>query len=214
MKTLLKFYSIIIFSAILLVSCENKSELTENYISGSIESYDPASFDSICCMDYKIDSLSYRMINFHKVGKCNISTKGNFHAVLNEPVNTYPILSGIDREFIISDTTAIIGYLSLQAYKNGNIVGYVIKCSNDYLINTLGSDYSSRIYTNKDVTIEGTIYFGVFKNSITYHLNLKKGWNEVVYTYKVTSLPGNIIVSLEVTNTTSEDLKWRYIKYN
>ncbi|MEI7503212.1 MAG: hypothetical protein WCJ61_08000 [Paludibacter sp.] len=89
-------------------------------------------------------------------------------------------------------------------------MGYVIKCSNEYLIYPTGSNFSSWMYTSKDITIEGPTYLGAYVNSTTYHLKLKKGWNEVVYTYKVTTL-ANPTVSLEVTNTTTENLKWRFL---
>jgi len=213
MKALIKFYSLTIILIILFVSCENKTELTGNYISGTVENYDPTTFDSINCMDYQLDSNYLMITKYHKVGKCTISKNGNFNTALNEPLYTYPIMDRIDKAMVISDSTAIIGYLILQAYKNGNVVGYVIKCSEEYYNYPTGSNFSTMIYVNKDVTINGTSNIGI-NFSTTYHLNLKKGWNEVINTYTVTTLGTTTKSSLDVTNTTTEDLKWRFIKYN
>lgn len=213
MKTLLTFLSFTVFSMMLFVSCENKTELTQNYISGSIDSYDPTSFDSILCMDYKIDSVTSIYTNYHKVGNVVINSTGKFSAVLTAPLNKHTILSRIEGNFSISDSTVYIGYLRLQAYKNGKAIGYVIKCSDGFYTTTAFSNYSSMIYVNKNVTINGTFYHN--QNSMTYNLNLKKGWNEVIYTYTyILQSDNKYNMGLTISNTTNEHLKWRFIKYN
>ncbi len=196
----------------LLVSCENHAEFTENNITGIIENYDPTSIDSIICLNFQLDSNYLRRTKYQRISKCDISKNGTFNVVLTEPLYTYPILDRIDKQAVISDTTAVIGNLILQAYKNGKVVGYIIKCSEEYANYPLGSNNATNLYVNKDLTINGTIYIGL-NWSTTYHLNLKKGWNEVVYTYKVTTL-ATTTNRLEITNTTTENLKWRFVKYN
>ena len=211
MSQLFKIYFLGILIT-LLVSCENHTEFIENNITGIIENYDPTSFDSIICMNFQLDSNYLMRTKYQRISKCDISKNGTFNAVLTEPLYTYPILERIDKQAVISDTTAVIGNLILEAYKNGKAVGYIIKCSEEYASYPLGSNNATNLYVNKDLTINGTIYIGL-NWSTTYHLNLKKGWNEVVYTYKVTTL-ATTTNSLEITNTTTENLKWRFVKYN
>lgn len=212
MKPLVKIYHLSILVIILLSSCEKQPELTQYTITGTIENYDPTNFDSIICMDYQLDSNNFMISKYHKLGKCDISKNGTFNVVLIEPLYTDPILKRIDRRMVITDSTAVIGYSVLQAYKNGNVVGYVIKCNEMYVINSLLNNNSRIIYTNKDLTINGIINW-TLNSSTTYHWNLKKGWNEVVYTYKVTTNGMTTTMSMEATNSTTEDLKWRFIKY-
>lgn len=213
MKILSKIYSLITLIILLFVSCEDKTEITYGYINGYIEDYEPTIFDSVCCFDYKIDSATSAYTNFHKVGKIDVNSTGYFSAVLSEPLNKHAILSRIERVFSISDSTVHIGYLRLQAYKYGNPIGYIIKCTDDFYYKQGLNNYSTMIYVDKAVTINGTFYPN--RNSMTYNLDLKKGWNEVINTYSfILQSDNKYNINILVSNTTTENLKWRFIKYN
>ncbi len=198
---------------VLVLSCEN--DLTAIKISGEIENYDPAAFDSIICLNYKLDTNYLRITAYHSMSKCSISKNGTFNATCTEPLYTYPITERIKTPTEISDTTVKIAYMRLQAYKNGKISGFLEKCNEAYMSNPMGNNHALYMYANKDVTVNGSVRPDQ-NTTITHRLSLKKGWNEIVYTYNYIYNPANIIealtLNLEVTNTTTENLRWRYIK--
>jgi len=210
----LKTYCFCIFTA-LFVSCEN--DFTQIKIPITLGDYDSAAFDSVICLNYQLDTNYMEITEYYIMSKCKITESGTFNATYTVPLYTYPITERIHKPTVISDTTVKIGYSALHTYKNGIATGFLIKCNDAYFSNPTGNNHAIYIYVNKDVTINGSVRLNQ-NSTITHHLNLKKGWNEVVYTYNYIYNPANIIeaptLNLEVTNTTSENLKWRYIHNN
>ncbi len=210
-KTTFKF--ILLAVCITFFSCQkddlstgSSSVTSGGSLSGKIVNYVPNS----------IDSLSAVMI--HPVGSGKVSPKGEFSIGLTVMQLIWERkLSGV----IMSDTTAFVAPVqNINSFLNSNPNGELIKCNytND-TISKVGMAYSTYIYLNKPLTMNGThvetTTDGVKTetSSTFYNVAFTIGWNEVVTkitAYSSTSTGETLSVSL--TNNITSDLQWRYFK--
>jgi hypothetical protein len=233
---------VVIFSVFMFAACEDeetiKSEISsvslDGRLSGEIEDFVSGDIDSI-----QVSGPSSSIL-----GSCNVSSTGSFSINLTTPTNA-PVLvkSYLLDEFEgkVSNENASISYASLLCFKDGQIIGWLVKCnfpvdqtSNNIGISSdgygkgaiygkVGSAYSDILFCSDPVTIEGnavseislpvTPGYYMDRMIIGYDISFKQGWNEVVikYTKYSTSKPAYVF-NVGYSNLITNDLKWRIFK--
>jgi hypothetical protein len=209
-KTTFNLISIAV--CILFFSCKddlstgNSSVTSGGSLTGKIVNYVPNS----------IDSLSAVMI--HPVGSGKVSTKGDFSIGLTVMQLIWERkLSGV----IMSDTTAMVAPVqNINSFLNSNPTGELIKCNyTNNSVTKVGMAYSTFIYINKSLTMNGThvdtTTDGVKTETYNtfYNMTFTIGWNEVVTKITAYSSTSNCeTLSVSLTNNITSDLQWRYFK--
>jgi len=198
------------------VSPEVSSSISsDGAFSGTIVN-DSNRIDFIKAYDYIVDS--YNVFEDSIIlGKSAVSSSGKFTLVLTKPVlskmGTYP--SGV----VVSDTTAMIGYVSgFDTYKDGKITGIINKV-NYRLIDTTKAviSESQLMYSDRPFTVIGTEIYKYSSNGIisndtsNYNITVKKGWNEITWVESYSSTPTTVTTIETNSNTVTPDMQWRYI---
>lgn len=187
----------------------SSSVTIDGVFSGTIVN-DSNWIDSIIAYGFSENILDNRLVT---LGKSAMLSNGKFSLVLTNPVlneiGSYP--SGV----VVSDTTAMIGYLHvLGAFKSGIYTGFVYKAN--YNLNDsikAGESESQFMYSDRIFTIKGTDkHVSTYNSKVNYNITIKKGWNEIVW--RVVSV-SNVATEVEtVSNTVTSDLQWRYYPNN
>ena len=189
----------ILFLSFVLVSCENADVTLDGTLQGTIDSYSSSSFNVVKFIDINSNNETV-------LGSCTPTSSGKFSMTLSVP--TLNTLGDEPSGVTVSDKNAQIGMGGiLLAYKNSDIVGYVIKTDMSSFsgsISEINGNLALFMYADRNVTIKGTYTSG--SESETYDLNLKKGWNEVNLEMSVTSSTATVSIS----STIPSNLKWKY----
>jgi len=196
---ILKTVSQILFLSLVLVSCNNADVSLDGTLQGTIDNYSTSSFNIVKCIDLGSSNESV-------LGSCTPASSGKFSMTLS-----IPKLNSMGNEptgVTVSDKNAQIGTGGiLLAYKDANVVGYVIKTdisSFDGSIDEINGNLVLFMYADRSVTIKGSETSG--SSTETYDLKLKKGWNEINFKVSATSSKSSISIS----STVPSNLKWKY----
>jgi len=204
MKTILKSILLGTIFCFAMFSCNSDELTTGGTLTGTIADYVTGSIDSLkCCANDSIDSI---------IGKTAVLSNGKFTLILTAPTGSkVKKMTGV----VISDSTAQWGTGKIYAFKSHLPIGSVTKCNfthNSSATPTVGDGYVMLVYSTKPFSLKGSLV----KDTVTttYDMNLKSGWNQVLYklTEYTISATGR---KLTYTNTTSipTDLKWRYFSF-
>lgn len=211
----------------------NYSITSDGKLSGAIVSK-LSPIDSLFCYTSIYDSIYPRPI-----ASSFVDSKGNFSMQLNMPLNILNELSPIDG-VVISDKSTLYNVVNLEYSSNGKLSplihsnmdsvptlqigsfreGFTYIAKNPTINDStfIGYSQSVFIFVDRDVSLKGLskgswgdcfyhISIGVTK---TFNLNLKRGWNEIVYRInKYNYSNKNLCIEGELTNTIVPDMKWR-----
>lgn len=213
MKTTFKF--ILVALSVTFFSCQKDENLSTGsssitnagVLSGTIVNYTPNSIDSVRVWDTE-----------NYIGMNKASMTGDFSIDLAVPhLSKFGAMKGV----FVSDTTAMTGTVSIYSYLNNNSNGVLLKCNyTTDSFNIVGMAYSFFIYSDKNLTIKGTLVnkyawdSGTKTSSFTYiyNVNIKKGWNELVIKLNsFTSSQYSLTRSESITNTITSDLQWHLL---
>ena len=198
------------------VSPDVSSSITpDGAFSGTIVN-DSNRIDFIKVYDCIVDN--YNVIKDSIIlGKSAVSSNGKFLLVLTKPILSQigTVTSGV----VVSDTTAMVGYVSgFDTYKNGIKTG-IIKKGNYSLINATKVEICSSqfMYSDRAFTIIGTeiyknTYNGITSNDTSnYNITVKKGWNEITWVESYSKTLTVVTIIETNSNTVTSDMQWRYI---
>jgi len=198
------------------VSPDVSSSITpDGAFSGTIVN-DSNRIDFIKAYDFIVDSYN----GFEDsiiLGKSAVSSNGKFLLVLTKPILSQigTVTSGV----VVSDTTAMVGYVSgFDAYKGGIKIGTINK-GNYRLIDTTKVEICSSqfMYSDRAFTIIGTeiyknTYNGITSNDTSnYNITVKKGWNEITWVGFYSGTPTTATIVETNSNTVTSEMQWRYI---
>ena len=155
------------------------------------------------------------------LGKSAVSSNGKFSLVLPKPIlgKMESKIGIFPRGVVVSDTTAMVGYVDgFDAYKGGIIIGSINKRNYNLIDSTkvVISDsqlmYSDRTFTIKGTEIYKNIYDGITSNDTSnYNITFKKGWNEITWVENYSKTPTTITIIETNSNTVTSDMQWKYI---
>ena len=119
-----------------------------------------------------------------------------------EPLNLPPTLSISNKNVKFKDS----GFIGMNKDGFGLYGFYLMKQS-------VEGDVSRAIfrYIDSDVTISGNhqiVYSSTYELSVTYSIDLKKGWNVWYYSSSISRVDGKIIVVEQWSSTPVSGLKW------
>ena len=155
---------LLIILTLFLIGCVEKTEINSNYLTGTILKYTPESIDSIVCVNIELDHQLYPTGKYYRISKSLINKVGKFEIQLSTPIYFSPFLDSITQKELKSDSTWIVGKMKIYVYKNGNKIGELCKCNEQYYSNTTsyttksGETISVFFYSNTKTNIFGTIY--------------------------------------------------------
>ena len=220
MKNIIHF---LIILPLFLIGCVEKTDINSNYLTGTILKYTSESIDSIVCVNIELDSQLYPTGKYYRISKSLITEVGKFEVQLSTPIYFSPFLDSITQKELKSDSTWIVGTMKIYAYKNGNKIGELCKCNEQYYSNTtsytskLGETVSVFFYSNIETNIFGTLYKNGNKKPDLFDMNILKGWNEIFFAIKTDSIVRDNPAyqrHIELTNETTEKMDWRLISEN
>lgn len=204
--------------SLVLVNCSKKDEVSSSSVnpittSGALT----ISVDNGAALSSQIDSVicSIGSTYGHIVGRTLFKSSGLTLNLISLPDNSLSKVTAQFNGYTISDPTALTSYSAsmwITAVK-GSEVGHFFRTNvtlAQYYEDTAKAGYAEGdfIYSNKAVTITKTdsqIEDGIK----SCNLNLKKGWNEVVYIVtSETDKKNSISVT---TNNEPNGMKWLYV---
>ena len=200
---------------------QTTNDLKGSVLSGTITSLTSGKIDSVLIL------LSQEDVNqpFKIMGKGAISAASTFSISLPIPESKSLTKIALGEEFVgtISDTNAIVSENAIQIFgvKNGNQVGMIMK-SNFSTMDSIDSNAASFaivVYCDRSLTVSGLIETSETQSGVTLqdiqknNFTLAKGWNELVYTQKITVQSATKVThELSLSNYTTNDLKWRFFE--
>ncbi len=201
MKTIFKKTFLVVTLGLTIIGCKNNEDIsTDGIISGIIADYMAGSVDSILCFSPKEDNA---------IGMCSVASNGEFSIILAATPQGSQLSSEYGGSVVVSDPTATGANVSMYAYKNKTLIGYITKCNYtlDKTTVNVGDAVTLLLYVNKTCKITGTQH-DTSSYTIVYDLNLVKGWNEVVS--KVTAY-SSTSTTMTLSTTIPSGLKWQLI---
>jgi hypothetical protein len=175
-----------IFSLIILFATTCKKENKIYYaiegdkLSGTINGITTGDIDYVVA--YLEDTEQYI------VGADSVNTT-NFSVELVTPPDQFMQKYTSDSGIVISDTSVRYCNLYIECFKNGNLVGSLVRLSSNYVLFTLtlqkGDVICNFIYVDKKVSITGQTFENdafLARDMVTNYNNLsfKAGWNEII----------------------------------
>jgi len=172
--------------------------------------------DYIKAYDYIVDSNNVFEDSII-LGKSAVSSNGKFSLVLTKPflskIGTVP--DGV----VVSDTTAMVGYVSgFDAYNSGIETGTINKGNYSLIDSTkVVISESEFMYSDRSFTIIGTEIYTNTYNGMTsdfrsnYIIKFKKGWNEITWVESFSKTSTTCTTIETNSNTVTSDMQWRYI---
>lgn len=229
---------VMLFTSFIFTSCQDeetsKSEISsvsvDGTISGEIEDFVSGDIDSI-----QVCGPSSLIL-----GSCNVSSTGCFNIHLTTPkapplqIRSYLL---DDFEGSISNESASICNTYLSCFKDGLIIGILVKCNfpvnqtSDHvgisaegyhksaIFGKVGSAFSDILYCSAPVTIKGnatietalpvTPDYYMDRMIFGYDFSFHQGWNEVVIKYtKYSTTKPAYVFNIGLSNFITSDLKW------
>ena len=185
------------------VSTVNSSITNNGTLSGIILNYKSGKIDSV------------KAVGSYLIGKSELSSVGKFSIDLSIPqVSRVGTADG----YVVSDSSAMIGYLHVDTYHGGELNGGLYKCnfSRDS-ITKAGESNCYFLYSDRTFTLKGSHTYTqsneslTYVTTLTYNVIIKKGFNELdarIDSYIVT--PSGITSSKSMSNVISSEDQWRY----
>ena len=185
------------------VSTVNSSITGNGTLSGTILDYKPGVIDSV------------KAVGSYLIGKSGLSSVGKFSIDLS-----IPQLSriGTSDGYVVSDSSAMIGYLQVDTYHGGELNGGLYKCNfSPDSLNSAGNSNCYFLYSDRTFTIKGSHTYSqsdeymTYVTTLTYNVIIKKGFNELdarINSYIVT--PSGITSSKSMNNVIASDNQWRF----
>lgn len=211
MRFYLKTSAILLVTVLAITGCKDNSDDTSassesaitasGTLKGTIQSEILTSTDSIYCVGSEL------------YGKSAVKANGDFSCTLSAPSSSSLYQIGSIEGVTVSDTTALTTNFSVY-YVSDESVYMAFRCNSDSIDQTtVGFAMSFFIYSNKAVTITGTMTEDE-SFSVKYSLSLKTGWNEVyvkILSYNYDQETGVSEFSIEYTSTIPDNMRWLYL---
>ena len=198
----IKSMSIAFILCILLVGCKNEELSTDFTIAGTIADYTTGTIDSIKFVYLDNDYL---------LGEGKVSSSGQFSIKIPTP-EVHKIGKSFN-DIAVSDTNALVSsFIISYGYKGGVKKGFVFKTNFTNFSSTNDNETTLMFFfSDRPLTIKGTMSHSTDSYSEIYDLVFKKGWNEFITSTDYTKTNPYSIHTISYSNTIPSDLKWRYI---